>query len=55
VTGYKPWYQTVNSQLFKKYYQLSPWKNLERPLALKNLGYVIMQSIVLKKNIICQL
>lgn len=35
VTGYKPWYQTFNSQLFKKYYQLSPWKNVERPLALK--------------------
>lgn len=35
VTGYKPWYQTFDSQLFKKYYQLSPWKNLERPLALK--------------------
>lgn len=35
VTGYKPWYQTFNSQLFKKYYQLSPWKDVERPLALK--------------------
>ncbi|WP_367379737.1 glycosyltransferase family 8 C-terminal domain-containing protein [Gilliamella apicola] len=35
MTGYKPWYQTFNSQLFKKYYQLSPWKNMECPLALK--------------------
>ncbi|WP_294963881.1 glycosyltransferase family 8 protein [uncultured Gilliamella sp.] len=35
VTGYKPWYQTFNSQLFPKYFNLSPWKNTKRPFALK--------------------
>ncbi|OCG57372.1 hypothetical protein A9G41_12210 [Gilliamella sp. Nev5-1] len=35
VTGYKPWYQTFDSQLFKKYFDLSPWKATKRPLSLK--------------------
>ncbi|MDF7667523.1 glycosyltransferase family 8 protein [Orbaceae bacterium ESL0727] len=35
VTGYKPWYQTFNSQLFQKYFLLSPWHDEKRPLALK--------------------
>ncbi|MCX8639126.1 hypothetical protein J3U37_03360 [Gilliamella sp. B3172] len=35
VTGYKPWYQTFNSQLFQSYHALSPWNNTPRPLALK--------------------
>ncbi len=35
VTGYKPWYQTFDSDLFKKYFNLSPWRDTKRPLALK--------------------
>lgn len=35
VTGHKPWYQTFDSHLFKKYLSLSPWKDTKRPLALK--------------------
>ena len=35
VTGYKPWYQTFDSKLFRKYYNLSPWKKINCPLALK--------------------
>ncbi|WP_081298441.1 glycosyltransferase family 8 protein [Gilliamella sp. wkB108] len=35
VTGYKPWYQTFNSQLFQKFFCISPWKDTKRPLALK--------------------
>ncbi|MCX8726396.1 glycosyltransferase family 8 protein [Gilliamella sp. B2838] len=35
VTGYKPWYQTFDSNLFKKYFNLSPWRHTRRPLALK--------------------
>ena len=35
VTGYKPWYQTFDSKLFRKFYDLSPWKNTKRPKALK--------------------
>lgn len=35
VTGYKPWYQTFDSKLFKNYFSLSPWRDTKRPLALK--------------------
>lgn len=35
VSGYKPWYQTFDSELFKIYFKLSPWKTTKRPLALK--------------------
>jgi len=35
VTGYKPWYQTFDSKLFRKFYDISPWKDTKRPKALK--------------------
>ena len=35
VTGYKPWYQTFDSKLFGKFYDISPWKDTKRPKALK--------------------
>ncbi|OCG03285.1 hypothetical protein A9G12_09925 [Gilliamella sp. wkB112] len=35
VTGHKPWYQTFDSHLFKKYLSLSPWKNSNQPITLK--------------------